>query len=218
MNQPTVALDRSGAHVRVHADWRLTLKERIRSFVAVELSPEIRSALGREIARLSPLGADVKWVEPQALHITLKFLGQVDKHAIPEIIKALGSCAGEMEPFEVQVLGVGFFPEPARPRIVAAGVAPEGAKALEALAARVEEALAPLGFSPESRGFRAHVTLGRVKSPKGAKRLADAILTSPGEPFGEQEVREVVLFMSELSRQGPTYTALGRAELGNCLK
>lgn len=190
------------------------MKDRIRSFVAVELSAEIRSALGREIARLEAAGADVKWVEPGSLHLTLKFLGDVDRRAIPDVLRALGPAAAPVRPFDLEVSGVSFFPKPTKPRIVAAGIDPEGAEALEALALRVDEALAPLGFAREERAFKAHVTLGRARSPKGAGALADALLTSPGEPFGEQEVREVVLFMSELSRQGPTYTALGRARLG----
>lgn len=191
------------------------MKDRVRSFVAVELSAEIRAALGREIARLAASGADVKWVEPGSIHITLKFLGEVEKLRVPEILEALEPAARETPPFGLEVVGVSFFPKPTHPRIVAAGIDPAGAKALAALARRVEEALLPLGFGREERAFRAHVTLGRARSPKGMGGLADAILTSGGEPFGEQDVEEVVLFMSELSREGPSYTALGRATLGH---
>lgn len=186
----------------------------VRVFVAVELEPQVREAIGREIARLAASNADVKWVEPGNLHLTLKFLGNVDRRKVPEILKALEGAARGTSPFPVRWRGLGLFPNRLRPKVVSAGLEDgEGAEALRALAERVEEALSEIGFGRESRRFRTHVTLGRVKSPKGLKKLDEELLLAAGEAFGEQEVGAVTLFMSELSREGPRYTVLGRAAL-----
>jgi 2'-5' RNA ligase len=189
------------------------IQERVRAFVAVELAPEIRAALAEEIERLRSLGGDVKWVSTENLHLTLKFLGQVDRRRIGDILKALGEAAGECPPFRIECGGVSLFPKPVRPRVVAVGVDEAGARSLGGLAEGVEGTLSGLGFGREERRFWAHVTMGRVKTPKGLKALADGILTADGAPFGDQEVREIALFMSELGREGPRYTALGRVQL-----
>ncbi len=187
---------------------------RVRTFVAVELDPGTRKSLRREAERLATCDADVKWVAEENLHVTMKFLGQVDRLVVPEIVKALAKAVGEVEPFRAEVVGVTFFPKPTRPKIVAVGVDPVAAGRLGEVAARVDDALVEVGFGKEGRGFRAHVTLGRVKGTKGIGALADALLTADGRPFGQQDVDQLTLFMSELSRAGPRYTVLGRAPFG----
>lgn len=189
-------------------------KDRIRAFVAVELAPEVRGALAEEVKRLAQCGANVKWVAPGNLHVTLKFLGQVDRHRIPDVLGAIERAEAASRPFEMEVAGLAFFPKPTRPRVVAAGVDEEGVRGLSGLFTKLEEGLVPMGFKKDERGFKAHVTLGRVKSPKGIGRLADRLLTFDGEPFGDETVESVALFMSELRREGPVYTALGHARLG----
>ena len=193
------------------------MKERLRTFVAVELPGGIRASLSEEIARLAEAGADVKWVGEENLHVTLKFLGQVDRHAVAGILKGLEAATRESSPFRMECRGLVFFPKPVKPRVVAAGVDEDGARALAELASRVEDSLVPLGYKKDERGFRGHVTLGRVRSPNGLKGLSDSILTYDGEPFGEADVDAVALFMSELRRDGPVYTALGHARLGGGL-
>ncbi len=189
-------------------------KDRIRSFIAVELSDGIRRALGREIERLRAADADVRWVRPDSLHVTLKFLGQVERRAVPEVLELMAAAAREAEPFPIELAGVAFYPKPTKPRVIATGVDEAGTRSLAALAGALEERLVPLGFKKEALAFRTHVTLGRVKSPKGIGRLAETILTSGGEPFGDQDVTEIALVMSELRRSGPVYTVMGRAPLG----
>jgi 2'-5' RNA ligase len=189
------------------------MKERIRTFVAVELSAGIRAALAASARGLQEHGADVKWVAEESTHLTVKFLGDVRRASIPEVLTHLEEAGAAIEPFAMEVSGLSFFPRPERPKVVAAGIPQPAASALSALAAKTDAALSALGFPPERRAFRAHITLGRVKSPRGVRGLADALLTASGEPFGRQLVTEMVLFMSELSRSGPTYTLLGRAGL-----
>lgn len=191
------------------------MKERLRTFVAVELSEETRAALGAEIGRLKACGADVKWVAPGNLHLTLKFLGQVDRRDVPGILKALEAGSRGRRRFLMETSGLGFFPRPTKPRVVAAGIDEVGTSCLRLLAADVEEALFEVGFGREERDFKAHVTLGRVKSPKGISALSDYILTHDGRPFGEDSVESIALIMSELRREGPIYTVLGHAALAD---
>jgi 2'-5' RNA ligase len=189
------------------------MKDRLRTFVAVELSKETRAALGDEIGRLSGCGADVKWVAPDNLHLTLKFLGSVDRRDVPGILKGLEAGARARKRFTIEASGLGFFPRPTKPRVVAAGIDEVGAASLALLAADVDDALVEVGFGRKERGFKSHVTLGRVKSPKGIAALSDYILTHDGRPFGEDWVESVALVMSELRREGPIYTVLGHASL-----
>ena len=189
------------------------MKSRVRTFVAVELDPGVRRSLRREAERLAGSGAEVKWVAEENLHVTLKFLGQVDRPEVPEIVRALQEAARLVAPFRAEVAGAAFFPTPTRPKIVASGVDPAAAERLTELAGRIDDALSGLGFGRERRAFRAHITLGRVRGTRGVGALADSLLTADGRPFGQQDVDAVTLFMSELSRAGPRYTALGRAPL-----
>lgn len=191
------------------------MKDRLRIFVAVELSEETRAALDAEIGRMRERGADVKWVKPEGLHITVKFLGQVSRRDVPAILGALEAAARARKRFPMEISGLGFFPRPTKPRVVAAGVDEVGAASLALLAADVEDAFVEVGFGRENRGFRGHVTLGRVKSPKGIAALSDYLLTHDGRPFGEDWVESIALVMSELRREGPLYTVLGHASLAD---
>jgi len=189
------------------------MKERIRSFVAVELSTHVQNALTAEAQRLGDSGADVKWVRTESLHVTLKFLGDIARDKITEVARAMEAAAATIAPFRLIVEGVSFFPRPTKPRIVSVGIDPDGARALGELARAVDAHLGEAGYRREERSFKAHITLGRVKSTKGLGGLSDLILTAPGEPFGSCDVDRIVLFMSELSRAGPTYTPLSHADL-----
>jgi 2'-5' RNA ligase len=190
------------------------LKDRLRTFVAVELAPEVRDRVAREVERLRACGGNVRWTPPGNVHLTLKFLGDTDRHLVPEVLRRLEGSARGTEPFTMELRGLAFFPKPVKPRIVACGVDEEAERALAALASRIDEAVSPLGFKKDERAFRGHVTLGRVRSPKGIKTLSDYLLTREGAPVGSQEVDSVALVMSELKRGGPVYTVLGHAPLG----
>jgi 2'-5' RNA ligase len=189
------------------------MKERIRTFVAVELGAQIVRALADEQRRLAEPGADVKWVRPESLHVTLKFLGDIARGNIGEVARAIEAAAAKIPPFRLVVEGVSFFPRPTKPRIVSVGVDADGTRALTDLALAVDEHLGEAGYRREERSFKAHITLGRVKSSRGLGGLSDLILTAPGEPFGSCDVDRVVLYMSELSRAGPTYTPLAHTDL-----
>lgn len=185
----------------------------MRAFVAIELDDPIRRRLAGAQQRLLGAGSGVKWVRPENVHLTLKFLGEAADDAIGAIVRALGEAAGGVEPFAARVIGLGAFPPRGVPRVVWAGII-EPTGSLLALQQRVERALEPLGFPPETRAFAAHATLGRVKKPHGARRLQQAVGDLADEDFGRQRVAAVALFRSDLSPAGPTYTALARVPLG----
>jgi 2'-5' RNA ligase len=138
------------------------------------------------------------------LHVTLKFLGQIDAARVEPIAEAIGAVAARTAPFELGVRGLGAFPAPGRPRIVWAGLEP--AAPLATLAADLDATLGTLGFARESRAFAAHVTLGRMRESRRNPALADA-LARPTE-CGRLPVTRLSLMRSELHPRGARYTEL----------
>lgn len=183
----------------------------MRLFVAVHLPQEIRERLALVQERLRRAQADVSWVKPANLHITLKFLGETEPKRLERIGPVLAEAARNVTPFSLAVAGVGAFGGRI-PRVVWVGVR-EGTAPLEALAGAVESGLARLGFPKEKRGFTAHFTLGRVRSPRNAEALLAAIRDEPTEPLGTVLVERFVLMQSELDPGGSIYTALERFPL-----
>jgi 2'-5' RNA ligase len=185
----------------------------VRTFIAIEIDDGIRERLGRAQQGLRGQGPKVKWVDPAKVHLTLKFLGEIEEGAVEGVAAAMGRAVAGMAPFEMTVGGLGAFPPRGAPRVVWAGVAdPSGG--LATLHGRLERELGPLGFEPEGRPFRPHLTLGRVKDRRGGAPLPARIAAGAREEFGVQTVAELVLFLSTLSPAGPTYTPLRRARLG----
>ncbi len=183
--------------------------------MAVLLPEDVRASLAGAAARLRAAAPDVAWVAPENLHVTLKFLGQVDEAHLHALAAALAAAARGGPAFEARVVGLGAFPSVGRPRVLWAGVR-DGAEALAALAARVEAACVGLGFAPETRPFAAHVTLGRVRSlrcPRRAPRLADLLDAAAGEELGRLRVERVALMESRLSPHGARYLERASAPL-----
>jgi 2'-5' RNA ligase len=154
----------------------------------------------------------VAWVAPGKLHLTLKFLGNVDQARVEEIVAALRGAAAGVAAFEAAVRGLGAFPTPTRPRVIWAGVS-EGADTMVELAGRVDTALAILGFPREARPFSPHVTLGRVRVPRRDPALAEALAGGEGREFGRVRVGRVALMQSRLSPKGSEYTELAGVPL-----
>lgn len=178
------------------------------------LPPAVRAALGAEIGRLRAVAAaDVAWVAPDNLHVTLKFLGRVDAARLDQVQWALADVARAGRAFDLGVRGLGAFPTASRARVLWAGVA-EGAQALGALAAAVDARLGGLGLEPETRPFAAHVTLGRVRTPQRDAALAAAVGAGTGRDFGTFAVDAFVLMRSDLSPRGARYSVLASWRLG----
>ena len=183
----------------------------IRTFVAIDVPEEVRQEIRDFQAPLKRMGADVKWVRPESIHITLKFLGNVAENRVGEITEALAGCVSGIAPFRVIVAGTGMFPGAQLPRVLWVGVK-DGAEALSVLASRIDESLSGLGFDREKRKYSAHLTIGRVRSPRGFQPVAEAICAATFEA-GVVGAGEIVLVKSDLKPTGAVYTALERIKL-----
>jgi RNA 2',3'-cyclic 3'-phosphodiesterase len=184
----------------------------IRSFVAVELDDNAREALTRlqgELKRLSP-NRTVRWTKPETIHLTLQFLGDVPPGDVDALGTALQAACTGLPGFDMTLQGLGVFPNPKRPRIVWVGIS-ERSGVLRDLQRRVGEALAPLGFPPEKRPFKPHLTIGRA-----ARDAAQSDLQQVGALMGKIDVPKlavvpvdhVCLMKSDLRPSGAVYTPL----------
>lgn len=189
------------------------MKGKVRTFVAVEIDEGVRNRAAKLIRRLQQSGADVRWVDTRQMHVTLKFLGEVDLREVYHICMAVEKSVAEIEPFSIDVRGVGAFPSLARPRVLWLGI-DDGAEQMSALNARIETALHALGYPREARRFQAHLTLGRVrKQDRALDDLAEMIREMQDLEIGPSTVDQVVIFSSELQPTGPVYEPMGHAEL-----
>ena len=187
-------------------------EEILRTFIAIELDETLRVALGRVEAKfkrqISP--RDVKWVAPDGIHLTLKFLGDTPRTRLPEIETALQAACAGLAPFEFSVEGRGCFPNFRRPRIVWVAVR-EKSQTLARLQVAVEQHVAPLGWPTEERGFSPHLTLGRVARAverEAEEEIGRVVEKSVVEQIGMQRVTAVSLIQSDLRPSGPVYTRL----------
>ncbi len=184
---------------------------KIRAFIAVDISPELRAELERTISSLrSDLGG-VKWLKPENIHLTLKFLGETDREKIEAIGELLEETARRHSPFTIEVGDLGAFPEMKRPRVIWLGV--ERRRELIALAGDIEERLEGFGFEKEKRAFRPHLTLGRVKVPPDSSKLADAFRRIGAVSFVSLDVKMILLLQSTLTPHGAVYQVLSRHRL-----
>ena len=179
----------------------------MRAFVAVRLDDRSRAALRAEIDHLRRVAPDVAWVAAENLHVTLKFLGRVETARLRDVAAGLEEAVRVARAFDIEVRGLGAFPSPSRPRVVWAGIA-AGRDPMNALAERVEQALAPLGFPREARAFSPHVTLGRVREPRRDPRLSRLIEAAENLEFGVVRVDAVWLMRSDLSTRGARYSEI----------
>jgi 2'-5' RNA ligase len=189
---------------------------RIRTFIAVEMSPRVIARAAELIDKLRVASNDITWVRPQQMHLTLKFLGDVPDTETPDLCRVVSGVAAEFEPFEVTCRGAGAFPNAANPRTLWIGIH-DGAEELKQLQAAIDDALKQeLGFAKERRGFHPHLTIGRLKrdSPASRNQLSNLLAEHAQFDADLAVVDEVVTFASFLGRGGPTHDALDHAELG----
>jgi len=186
--------------------------EEIRTFIAIELPEGLRSAIAKveEELRAQPWAKAVRWVPPQNLHLTLKFLGGVPAKWMEEVKAAVEGASQALAPFQVGLAGLGCFPSPRRPNVVWIGLEGE-VEALTKLARAVEESLSSLGFAAEGRPFSAHLTIGRVnRDASSAERraLGGYIQAAKLPSLGRMEVGAVSVMRSDLHPSGARYTRL----------
>jgi 2'-5' RNA ligase len=186
---------------------------RIRTFIGVDLGKAIRDRAVALQETLARTGTEVKWVEPENLHVTLLFLGEVDDREVPKVCRLVAEETIQHPAFDMTVETVGCFPNARRPRILWVGVT-EGAQQMQALHDGLEPPLEELGYRREERRYTPHVTLGRVKSDRPTNQLSIALTKHAAWKGGEIPVREILIMSSELKSTGPLYHVLSRAPLG----
>ena len=184
----------------------------IRAFVALDLPEAQREALFTLQRALRRAGAEVSWVRPESVHLTLKFLGNIEEEAVSPIGEALSPVAAGAAPFAVSPSGCGAFPTLKAPRVVWVGLRTAGDE-LARLQKGVEAALSALGHPPEDRPFKPHLTLGRVKGSRNLRALTEALAANAGFSAPSFDVSEIVLYKSMLRPEGAVYSALLRIPL-----
>lgn len=184
----------------------------MRLFIAVDVSEEVRVAVAEQVMRLRQASADVGWVKPENFHLTLKFLGEASDAQLGDIKASLDLIAASRAAFEMELRGVGCFPDGGIPRVVWVGV-DAGRDRLTVVARDVEDAMEALGFSRERREFAAHLTIGRVRSPRGAERLRRLVDAEANTSLGCCRVDEVRLYRSTLTSGGSIYELMHTEKL-----
>ncbi|MCZ6620564.1 MAG: RNA 2',3'-cyclic phosphodiesterase [Deltaproteobacteria bacterium] len=184
----------------------------IRAFVGVRIDPKMTQKISEVQSQLTRSLTGIRWVVQENLHFTLKFLGAVEEEKITSIIKAVGRVVRPAQPFSLTAGGIGVFPDIRKPRVLWVGLEAQG---LQTLSQEVEAALEPLGFAPEKRGFKPHLTVGRWRNfTAKAQRLKEEIDHWKDHDFGQSRVEEVVIFQSILKPNGAVYSPLQIITLG----
>lgn len=178
----------------------------MRVFIAIEITKEIQETLSKLQAELKTAPAGVKWINPKNIHLTLKFLGEVEEHKIPKIMQSLKKVSSNFKPFAIELSAIGGFPTLQSPRIIWVGIE-KGKEELKVLAGAIEDALIRLEFPKEARSLSAHLTIGRVKYIKDKKAFSQKICLTRFSPL-PQEVKSIILFKSTLTPKGPIYEKL----------
>ena len=189
----------------------------MRAFIAIDLGISVVNNLALlqedldEPIDLS-LGV-VRWTKPENIHLTLKFLGDIDESLLFNIRDVLRKIGAEHSIFELETKGSGAFPSLTRPRIVYAGTG-NGLEPLTALREGIEQGLEELGVARDSRPFQAHTTIGRIKTPRITVDANDFLSPFTDTCFGTSQVKDLVLCESQLKRTGPVYRVIERFALG----
>jgi len=187
------------------------MAESIRAFVAIELDDRVRRRLEEAVSPLRRTGAHVSWVPPDNLHLSLAFLGDIFQDTVQLASSALDEAARGSAPFVFNVSGLGTFGSRRSPRVIWAGV--QESRDLAALYGRMADLLRALDLVIDSRPFRPHITLGRVRSGRGRPALLDALAEAGSPGFGEVSVTRVVLMRSTLTPRRAVYSMLHSATL-----
>lgn len=184
----------------------------MRTFIAIELTGQAQDELACLQSALRKADADVKWAEPENIHLTLRFIGGVDPKKAEEIKEVLAETAAGFKIFDLTMKDIGAFPSLSSPRVIWAGV---GLGAVEStrIAEAIETKLQAIGIPEEERKFHPHMTLGRIRNPKNCEKLRGIIETIRFEAGSKINVDHLTLFRSRLTRQGSIYTPLFKASM-----
>ncbi|HSO19423.1 MAG TPA: RNA 2',3'-cyclic phosphodiesterase [Desulfosarcina sp.] len=188
------------------------MAETLRAFIAVPIPDRLSAFLQEAQARLRTKRSTVRWVPVRNIHLTLKFLGDIDPSQVPEISGRMDAAAATLPPFELNAGGVGVFPNLRQARVVWIGLAGD-IERLRQLRAALESGLAACGFDMDTRPYRAHLTIGRTRQRMPAAQAAD-LLASPEDPVSDSfRVDRVILYRSILKPSGAEYRQLHASSL-----
>jgi len=182
---------------------------KFRGFIAIDI-PTNKKLLEME-NEINNSGADLKLVEPENIHVTIKFLGDTDEEKIDEIEEIIKNSAKDFKPFNIKLKGSGVFPNKNYMKVIWIGL--ENAESIGEIAKKIDKQLQSLGFEPEKRGFSAHLTIARVKSPRNKEKLIQIIEKYQDVEFATIDVNSVKLKKSDLTPKGPIYTNLREVKL-----
>jgi RNA 2',3'-cyclic 3'-phosphodiesterase len=183
----------------------------MRCFIAIEIPSEVKSAFVELQNDLRGAGADVAWTNPDNVHLTLKFLGEIDKKLVSKVEQVCLETISSMSPFNLSINRIGLFPNERHPRVLWIGLGGE-IETLEKLQERLDERLADIGFEIEEKDFQPHLTVGRIRSNKN---LREMLKRSDGYslPTLSFVVEEIVLMKSDLLSSGACYSELAKARM-----
>lgn len=182
------------------------MSEPIRSFLAFDLeSDQVREKLAHVQSLLAQTGADLKLVETENIHVTMKFLGDINPPLVEKIHESMKTV--QFTPFKIHIKGIGAFPNIHYPRVVWAGIS-EGANQLRDVFSQLESKLTQLGFSRDPKGFTAHLTIARVRSGRNKLQLARFLSDKANHEFGSITANCLRLKQSDLTPRGPVYSTL----------
>ena len=190
--------------------------DKVRTFIAILIPDAARQVLSESIQQLSGLATrGVRWVDPEGIHLTLRFLGDIPVERVEDVLAAQGVAASSHEPFSLQLSGLGMFPNSDRPRVLWAGVSGD-MDALRLLQGEVEAQLEGVGFPRDRRPFAPHLTLGRIRDGASSAERKRIAAVTESAALGHADpwvVEESHLIRSTLTPQGAIYTSLGAARL-----
>lgn len=186
--------------------------ETIRAFIAVDIGDEIRAKLDELQRKLKKVHANVRWVKPQNIHLTLAFFGELPTAKIESLKAALDAAFRGVAAFDLKASGTGFFGRPTRPRVIWAGII--DCPALMQLQEKTAGALQTEELEFDNKPFSPHLTLGRVKAPNHTESLLGKLEEHTNKTLGQVRIAAVELIQSELTPDGAQYTVLHRIELG----
>lgn len=192
------------------------MSDMTRLFLALDLSIAVAERMvliQEELARVLPKEASARLVAPENIHVTLKFIGEVDALMVPVIATRITEVTRPLFPFEFRCIGAGCFPSNEAAQIVWAGLDDQGAEVMGLLHQTFENELENVGISPDPREYRPHVTLARLRAER-AVDVTGFIETLSDVDLGVNYVRDVILFASELTKDGPVYRVVQRFALG----
>lgn len=183
----------------------------IRAFICLDIPQSVKQRIDALQRDLRQIGAQVSWVKPDNIHLTLKFLGDVAESRIESIRKAVEIAARATRALEIEVAGTGCFPSPRNPRVLWIGLSDMEGKLAE-LHRAIESELARERFPREPKKFSPHLTIGRVRAPHNAALVAEELISRGFEPHNFQ-ADEIIVMRSDLKPTGPIYTPLARIKL-----